>query len=303
MTSPTPASVGTAVSAASVDVERADEEFRAWMRGHLARAAAGFGLVVTGTPVFGWYLRSISAPAHGADGLYWLRVGTERDRDLADPFMAAFWTGIADADAITGVAKPRVLHSMEWDEPEHQRRVRADAMTLLPGRPASDTDALHTPLDLPDSWWSELRASLDAIAAFPTTRFAEHHQVGGRVRAVFGDRIATTMHPRRWQTVHGDLHWNNVLAPQLGLLDWEFWGSGPAGHDAATLYLFSLLTPDTARRVHEVFADVLDTPDGQRAQIGVASRILYRAQRGDYPALADAVRRHIPPLVDTQRIG
>ncbi|MGH3832986.1 MAG: phosphotransferase [Pseudonocardiaceae bacterium] len=41
-----------------------------------------------------------------------------------------------------------------------------------------------------------------------------------------------------WQTVHGDLHWGNLLQPRLGILDWETWGQGPAGTDIATLYCY-----------------------------------------------------------------
>jgi len=76
-------------------------------------------------------------------------------------------------------------------------------------------------------------------------------------------------------------------------VDWELWGSAPAGAGAATLYTFSLLVPPVAGRVRAVFADVLDTLDGQYAQLRAAARILRRAEHGQYSALADAVRQHI----------
>ncbi|WP_146134754.1 phosphotransferase [Actinopolyspora mortivallis] len=63
-----------------------------------------------------------------------------------------------------------------------------------------------------------------------------------------------------WETVHGDLHWANLLRPELGLLDWSLWGRGPAGTDAATLYCYSLLAPRTAATVWHTFVDVLDAP-------------------------------------------
>jgi hypothetical protein len=187
----------TPASADAVEVERADEQFRAWMRGHLAHAAATFGVVVTGEPVFGWCLRSVSAPVRPRDGgsatRYWLRVGTERDEDLASPDVAAMWNGFAEANAVSGVAKPIVVASTDWPEPGWQRQVRPDA---------------------------------------------------------------------------------------------------------ATLYLFSLLAARTSAQVRTVFADVLDSPDGQRAQVAVASRILMRAKHGYYPRLAMVVRRAIQPIVD-----
>jgi hypothetical protein len=195
---------------------------------------------------------------------------------------------------------PEVLASMEWAAPGQGRMVRADLTTLLPGRTCSDTDVLYTPPPLPDEWWSQLRESADRIAATPTSRFADRNRSSGpnQVREVFGDQVADARMPTRWVTAHGDLHWANVLGPQFGMLDWELWGSAPAGTDAATLLTFSLLVPATAARVYATFADVLDTPDGQYAQLRAAARILRRDKHGQYPALADAVRRHIQPVID-----
>jgi hypothetical protein len=277
----------------------ADEHFRGWMRHNLAEAAARFGLVLTGEPVFGWRLRSISTAAKARAGPCWLRVGSELSASVKDAEVGDFWTGVPDSNAIIGVPKPHILSSTEWDDLGGKRRVRADVMTVMPGRPCSTTDVLRTPLDLADNWWSELRHSIEAIGRTPTTRYAS--RVGcasGRVRQVFGDKVAAVLRPTAWETTHGDLHWSNVMGPDLGLLDWELWGPGPVGSDAATLYLFSLLVPDVATQVHSVFADVLDSPAGQIAQVGVASRILMRATEGEYADLAKLVRQHIAPIVD-----
>jgi hypothetical protein len=281
-----------------------DEQFRAWMRDNLARAAQHFGLVVHGEPRWGWCLRSISSAAAGPHGPCWLRVGSEQDRWLAEPDLADFWTGIPDANAITGVSKPVVLASTEWEAPDQQRRVRADVMTKMTGLPCSPTDALRTLPALPDSWWVQLRRSIDLIRATPTTRYATRSaSAGTRVRQVFGDRVADAMRPTEWETTHGDLHWSNVIGPECGILDWELWGPGPVGADPATLYLFGLLVPAVAGRVAEVFADVLDCPAGRVAQICVASRILFRASEGENPDLADAVRKHVQPLVESARVA
>jgi hypothetical protein len=102
----------------------------------------------------------------------------------------------------------------------------------------------------------------------------------------------------RWETIHGDLHWSDLLMPDFGLPDWELWGSVPASYDEATLYLFSLLTPAIAHRVGEVFRDVLDSPDGRRAQVYVAARILVRAGHGENADLAAVVREHVQPMID-----
>lgn len=46
-----------------------------------------------------------------------------------------------------------------------------------------------------------------------------------------------------WTAAHCDLHWGNVTAPTLTILDWETWGKAPARYDAATLVCTSLLQP------------------------------------------------------------
>ncbi|UUU36560.1 hypothetical protein JIX56_45870 [Streptomyces sp. CA-210063] len=55
-----------------------------------------------------------------------------------------------------------------------------------------------------------------------------------------------------WTTAHADVHWANLCLP-LRILDWEAWGRAPEGFDAATLYAYMLLQPDTAARVHDTF--------------------------------------------------
>lgn len=278
----------------SAEVERTDEQYRGWMRGNLVRAAKHFRTTVVDEPIFGWRLRSIGARVDGGGGAGWLRVVGERPQWLP----AEFWTGNADANIVTNVAKPRVVDTIEWEEPGW-RRVRAELMTLMPGHPCSATDVLRNAIDLPDMWWAELRRTMDVISATPTSRLsANQEKVTRRVEAVFGGSL--DMRIQSWATVHGDLHWSNLLGPRFGLLDWEWWGRGPAGTDAATLHCYSLLVPTIARRVRDIFADVLDTPAGRVAQIYAAARLLSRAQQ-DYPDLADPLRQYIRPLVDGQR--
>jgi hypothetical protein len=275
------------------DGDQWEVETRAWMRSHLARATNHFAITLAGDPLWGWCLRSISAPVADRDHHpHWLRVGVERIIDIDE--MPEFWRGLVDANAVTNVPKPSVVGSVEWNEPERGQRVRADLMTRVTGRPCSPTEGLSVRLAVPECWWDQLRAAVDAIRMVPTERYANRSGSGsGLVRRVFGDEVAGAYRPI--ETVHGDLHWNNLLGPDLVMLDWELWGRGPVGTDAATLYLFALLVPDTAHRVHDLFADVLDTPAGRIAQIGVASGILYRANQ--HPQLANAVREHVAPLL------
>lgn len=269
---------------------------------HLQRAAEHFGAVVTGRPVDGLELRSTSVQVM-VDGVpRWLRVGAEWHRWVHDSDTADHWTGIPDSNAVVGVPKPLILGSTEWDE-DQDRRVRADLMTLMPGRPCSDSDELRNPPDVSDAWWDELRRSIDLIRQTHTGRYANlATPANTRVRKVFGDAVAVAFAPTVFETGHGDLHWSNVLCPELGVLDWELWGTCPVGTDPATLYLFSLLVPSVAERVWSTFENVLDSQAGKVARVRVASRILFHArEQGHYPDLAPLVEEHVQPLLAEAR--
>ncbi len=267
----------------SVDLSEADARFRQWMHENLSHAADHFGLTVAGQAQLGWLDRSISAPVQALGRQLWLRVVSEDEQWTGGDF----WTGNLDANVFANLPKPQVLDVYEWEE---WRQQRAELMTLAPGSPCSPTDALRHALDLPDQWWTELRRTIEAIAATPTDRVnTDQALVTGRIQQHFGNSVNPVV--RQWETVHGDLHWANLMGPDFGLLDWELWGRGPVGTDAATLLCYSLLVPDTAERVRDTFADVLNTDAGQLAQLYVAARLLHRVDKGDHPDLATPLRK------------
>ncbi|WP_236542097.1 hypothetical protein [Spiractinospora alimapuensis] len=87
-----------------------------------------------------------------------------------------------------------------------------------------------------------------------------------------------------WRTAHGDLHWANVTQEPLQILDWEGWGSAPAGYDAAVLLAYSLPVPDIVTQIREDFGDVLDTPNGRLAQLVICAEIIQASERDDLHA-------------------
>ncbi|MFE1927498.1 hypothetical protein ACFW91_33700 [Streptomyces asoensis] len=91
-----------------------------------------------------------------------------------------------------------------------------------------------------------------------------------------------------WTAAHSDLHWANVTVP-LSILDWEGWGRAPEGFDAATLYAYSLLQPNTAARVRDAFP-VLGSPAGVAAEATVCAQLLQTVSRGDNLTLEDRLR-------------
>jgi hypothetical protein len=268
-----------------------DATFRNFQRYNLGRAADHFGVTVIGAPSFGWRLRSVGVPVDGRYGMCWLRVVSEEPQ-WAQGYA---WTGNLDANVITNIVKPRVLDVFEWAERDW-RNQRAEMMTLLPGQPCSPTDVLREQPDVPTAWWTDLRQSLGLLSATRTKRtHADQARVTDRVRARFGDEAGTTV--TDWAAAHGDLHWSNLVRPRLGMLDWELWGTAPAGTDAATLLCYSLLVPEVADHVHETFADLLDTPSGRVAQLYVVARLLRRIDGGDYPELAQPLMERARSLI------
>jgi len=263
-----------------------DAVFRNFMRHSLRHAAERFTVTIDGPPVFGWRLRSIGAPTTSPAGRQWLRVVSQEPKWATGDA----WTGTVDANAIDGIRKPHVLDVYEW--PEHDwRNQRAELMTHLAGEPCAPTDTLRLDPDLSREWWIGLSTALDALARVRTGRVhADQAKIDQRIGERFGPDVATTV--TDWETVHGDLHWSNLLRPRFGLLDWELWGRGPAGLDVATLYCFSLLHPPTAHDVHDQFAHKLDTSTGRVAQLYVIARLLRRIDGGDFPDLAEPLRDH-----------
>ncbi|WP_116247393.1 phosphotransferase [Nocardiopsis sp. FIRDI 009] len=268
----------------------ANQRHRARMRELLTRAAEGFGTILVGEAVFGWRDRSIGAPAHGPRGDAWVRVTTEH----LSWAHGTYWTGNADSSAITNVPKPEMIEVTEWEDTPN--RVRAELMTRLPGRVCSQTAELRHSPELDDTWWTDLKAAVDRVGETSTERVAVSQEaITRRLTVFFADAIDPTVH--EWRTAHADLHWNNLLAPELGILDWESWGRAPAGLDAATLLCHSLSRPATATLVRETFADQLNTPDGVRAQLYVIARLLLRIERGDSPELTIPLHRHAAGLL------
>lgn len=244
------------------------------------------GAKVTGEAVFGWQGRTISAEAVRDGERCWLRATGER-REWA---YGDAWSGLKDADPLPAeVPRPRLLGQVEWDE--DNVGILVQLMTLAPGRTCSATPELREEICLPDAWWAALRRALPALAGADAKgrETNDWDEISGSLRIMFGDWVDPV--PQPLVTAHKDLHWANLTQPGLCVLDWEMWGQAQAGYDAATLYCHSLLAPATAAKVHEVFADELDSPAGRLAQLSVIRRMLLRANGGDYADLVLPLHR------------
>ncbi|MGI5506448.1 aminoglycoside phosphotransferase [Lentzea sp. CA-135723] len=258
---------------------QSDDSHGRWLRRELDRAAAKADAELDGEPVWGWRQRSVGARVRTPNGPSWLRVVSEDQRWAHGDF----WTGNVDAASISGVAKPRVLDHWEWTD--GSSRLRAELMTLAPGRPCSVTPEIRQTFELPDGWWQQLRESLAAIQKQPerTRVHLTQDTITRRAAVFFGDRVDPTI--TNWAPAHTDLHWANLLAPECVLVDWEGWGIAPAGFDAATLHVYSLLQPGMAAKVEAELGDQLSTRDSLLSQLYVTGRLLLRIESGDFPDL------------------
>jgi hypothetical protein len=273
-----------------------DQQRKAWLECHLAHAAQHFTISVTGQPVYTSRLHSVGAKASTATGPAWLRVVYE------DPEWGQghYLDGNLTANDIRGVPKPIVTAWHEWDD--SGRKLRAELSTYIPDRPVAADMILTTEPELPGSWFTELRTVVDALAAHPLPRHGlDPDDLNNGIQAFFGLSIDITAVP--WTTAHRDLHWANITAPHLHVLDWEMWGKAPAGYDAATLHCSSLLAPTTAHRIHTTLAANLDTHTGHIATLAAAVRLLRFADEGDYLPLAQPLHQHATAIADKLRSG
>lgn len=268
----------------STTLSPADQEHRRRLTDVRLNAADELGCVLDQEWQWGWYDRSVAGRATRAGQAVWIRTVTEQSQWVD----MLFWTGNLEANEIVGVPKPIVLDSAETRDED--RWFRTEVMTLVDQSPASPIPAATTPPAVDDAWLDQLRTSLEALATASTTRVAKaQDDVTQQLREYFGDRISPQV--ERWVTAHGDLHWANVTAPSLVILDWEQWGLAPYGYDIATLYCHSLLVPETAAKIRDRFTHVLDSPDGRRAQLLAIARMLSRTRMGDYTDLVVPLHR------------
>ncbi|MGW1533853.1 hypothetical protein [Streptomyces aureus] len=229
-----------------------------------------------GGEFWGWAGRTLGAPARTAAGTpVWLRLVSAP----ADKASGKLWEGASDAQAAFGDLDGRrpALLGM-YEAVGDATAYRAELSARVDEPVLSDDPILQHELQLPDTWWNDLAGTLEKVAAAETDRVAVRQQYMDRVIPEF-IRIPAPA-ATRWTTAHADVHWANLTSAPLRLLDWEGWGSAPEGFDAAILYAYTLLQPDTAARVRAHFP-VLGTSAGLAAEATACAQLLQTVARGD----------------------
>ncbi|MGH3564929.1 MAG: hypothetical protein ACRDRH_02610 [Pseudonocardia sp.] len=178
--------------------------------------------------------------------------------------------------------------------------VSGETLTFVSDPVASRSRFLQEPPTLAASWMRDLRSSLAALSEVATERRFRVHdaeQYGYLLNATYGCSLPRGIAPE-FGTEHIDLSWGNISAPNLTIIDWEHWGVAVRGYGIAYLYLTTLAVPSIARRIHETFADLLDSPTGRYAQL-VAAAVIIRnlTHLPDDAALAPLLHRHTARLL------
>ncbi|MER6132111.1 aminoglycoside phosphotransferase [Streptomyces sp. NPDC001815] len=193
----------------------------------------------------------------------WVRLAFRRTEKID----TQAWTGFEAAAAIEGVPRPEWSAAAVWTDPARGVVWRADEMTLVEDGALSTTGDITADPGLPEQWWIDLRTALVSLSGHSTDRVSMGQaHLTQRIHEVYGKDIDTTIND--WACAHGDLGYANLCGPSLSIIDWESWGMGPVGWDAACLWSASLTVPTLGERVQGLFSDVLST------RSGVLSRLL-----------------------------
>ncbi|WP_073951141.1 phosphotransferase [Streptomyces kebangsaanensis] len=238
---------------------------------------------------WGWRGRTLGRPVTGPYGQAWLRVA----HSPVDKTSGKLWRGPEDAEQSVPRKVPRPCLRLVRQWTEGEEAYKAELYDLVVGGTLSSTPVLAAPPRLTTGWWDGLRKALDRLSAVRTDRTAVRRAYLERAMpkylAFLGSGVPTT--PPAWSTAHGDLHWANLAGPELGILDWEGWGTAPAGYDAALLHAYSLTMPETAERVRRELSTGLDSDAGRFAELVVITELLQSAERGDNLELVPALRQ------------
>jgi hypothetical protein len=199
------------------------------------------------------------------------------------------WTGFEAAAAIEGVPRPEWSAAAVWNDRTRGVVWRADEMTLVEDGALSTTGDITSDPGLPEQWWIDLRAALTNLAAHSTDRVSMGQaHLTRRIHEVYGKDIDTTI--TDWSCAHGDLGYANLCGPGLSIIDWESWGMGPVGWDAACLWSASLAVPELSERVQALFSDVLSTRSGKLSRLLLCANVERAFRRtGRKAPLTDAM--------------
>ena len=245
-----------------------------------------------GQTAYGWNQKSAGCEVENVLGeIFWFKVQFRNQKDGLDKL----WFGEIEASNFQHIQKPKILSTVQWET--GTLICRGDLYNFIPFKVCSQTPHLKEKIVLNDDWLNSLSNSLHNLNSVQTDRISVRQDlINRRIKERFGDYIDTTI--TNWVTIHGDLHWANVTEKECWIFDWESWGKGPAGLDAAFLYCFSLLQPIVAEKIYATFNEELNSPDGLISQLFTCSELLRMFELyQNYEELVEPLKFHASNLI------
>lgn len=223
---------------------------------------------IVGPTSYGWNYKSAGAPVRSRLGIsHWIKVQTS----VGLKPNARLWDGELLSLALPIAVRPKMIAHFDWHDGE--KRYRAICSELVEAPVLSKTPELFDNPKLSRQWWTDLSMNLGAINTVKTDRICIRDDlVQRRLREYVGIELNDNIIRRH--VVHGDLHWANLTAEPLTILDWESWGLAPFGTDVAFMHIFSLRNSAALELVAETFSSVMAVPDYDIALLFVSAEIV-----------------------------
>ena len=172
----------------------------------------------------------------------WARISWHRPADI----LPREFSGLEASTTVRGVPKPDFVQAVHWKLGDLV--CRAEEMTFVDQRTVSAGYVVDEHPQLSESWWDALNSALAHLADTSTDRVSlAQEDIDRSITRAFGACADITVSD--WVVGHGDLHWGNITAPRLFLVDWDSWGRMPKGLDAAKLWEASYRVPELAGEI------------------------------------------------------
>lgn len=245
---------------------------------YLIEALEKADLVKIGVSSYGWNKKSAGCKVKNNRGeIFWFKlINSPKNNDTKLLY------GEVQADFID-IKKPKILKYYEWEE--SGIIFLGLLMEFVRYAICSKTPELNHNLYLEEEWYSDLHNSITRLSLKQTNRVSVRQDlISRRIKERFGTEIKTNI--KKWVTVHGDIHWANLTQPRCWILDWESWGKGPAGLDAAFLLCFSLNQPPMFKNISNLFKDEFNSADGYISLLFACSELMKMTEmHGDYQSI------------------
>lgn len=228
-----------------------------------------FGWNCEGSPVFGWNQKSISKKATNLKGeVCWIKL-------IMNACLKE-WEGEVMAMHLPFSFKPKLI---SYNDTFFLLTTEYIEEPIFGKKPW----LLEKESNVSVSFLNSLKQNLSRIHQTPTHRI--HSRFDLVKRRIF-ERwdISLSENECHWQTIHGDLHWSNLTKNYI--LDWESWGMGLVGLDAATLVAFSGMYPKIVEKIYKTLCIDIPPKTLALASLFITSELLRMSELyDDHPEL------------------